>query len=213
MNIESTLRRLLEIGRSERFSEIAGIPGLQDHSSVLQLAGVYHDDIVSFTKVLSSDDRVAFVKAVAMVEHSVGGLGSVTNLERLFPLADDPERTVLDWVLRNTKSYSYYSHDARSVEELELTRKRIAERRAARVQKERTRQAEDKTRIAAEATKTLYNAVRRGDLKAVRALMKQGADATSCGPDGSSLIVVALSKGFDAIAAELRHSNDDNAAP
>ena len=213
MNIESTLRRLLEIGRSERFEETASIPGLQNHSSVLELAGVYRDHIISFAKRLSADDRFALVKSVAMVEHGVGGLGSVTNLQRLLPLIDDPGRTVLDWVLRNTKSYSYCSHNAHSVEELDLTLRHSAERKSTRVKKDQTRQTENKVRIAAEATKKLYNAVRRGDLKAVRALMKQGADVTSCGPDGSSLIALANSKGFDAIAAELRHTNNDTAAP
>jgi hypothetical protein len=148
-----------------------------------------------------------------MVEHRVGGLGSVTNLQHLLQLVDDPERTLLDWILRNTKSYWYYSHNARSIQELDLTSKRIAERKAARVEKEQTRQIEDKSRIAADATRKLYNAVRRGDLKAVRALIERGADVTSCGPDGSPLIAVAMSKGFDAIAEELRHASDENAAP
>jgi hypothetical protein len=213
MNIDSTLDRLLEIGRSERFAEIESIVGLSDHSSVLRLAGTYRDDIVSYARRLSPADRVALVKSVAMVEHRVGGLGSVTNLQHLLQLVDDPERTLLDWILRNTKSYWYYSHNARSIQELDLTSKRIAERKAARVEKEQTRQIEDKSRIAADATRKLYNAVRRGDLKAVRALIERGADVTSCGPDGSPLIAVAMSKGFDAIAEELRHASDENAAP
>lgn len=213
MNVEPTLRRLLEIGRSERYAEIARVAELRDHSAMLQLAGVYRDQVLAFAKGLPLPDQVAFIKSIAILEHGVGGLGSVTNLERLLSLVSDPKRTLLDWVLRNTKSYWYYSHGAQSIEDLDLIRGRIAKQRDERLAKNQGRQVRDKVRIAEAATNKLYNAVRRGDLKAVRALISKGADATSHAPDGSSLIAVAVSMGFDAIASELRHARNDNGAP
>ena len=63
------------------------------------------------------------------------------------------------------------------------------------------------------ATKNLYNAVRRGDLKSVVALLARGANASAPAPDGSRLIDLAISKGFDAIATQLQDAGGDNIAP
>jgi ankyrin repeat protein len=65
------------------------------------------------------------------------------------------------------------------------------------------RQLEDKKRIAEEATHKLYNAVRRGDIKAVRSLVSKGANPLVLSPDGRSMINFASSLGHTAIVAEL----------
>lgn len=209
MSLEPTFHRLLEIGRIGQYAEIAGIANL----SVLCLVDSGRDEMLDFVKNLPLDDQIAFAKSVAMLEHSVGGRGSVTSLQHLLPVVPDPDRKLLDWVLRNTKSYWYYSHGARSVEELDAIRALIAERRAEGIERDQRRQVSDKARIAAAATKNLPNAVRRGDLKAVRALIAKGADPATSAPDGSSLIAVAASLGFDAIASELRLAKRDQGAP
>jgi hypothetical protein len=99
------------------------------------------------------------------------------------------------------------------VEELDAIRALIAEHRAEGIERDQKRQFHDKARIAAAATKDLPNAVRRGDLKAVRALIAKGADPATSAPDGSSLIAVAASLGFDSIASELRLAKRDESAP
>lgn len=213
MSSEAIFRRLLEIGRTGQYAEIAGIAKIEGHSSVLSLVGAEREEMLTFVKNLSLDDQTEFVKSVAMLEHSVGGCGSVTSLQHLLPVVPDPDRKLLDWVLRNTKSYWYYSHGARSVEELDAIRTRIAERREERVETDQRRQVRDTARIAAAATKNLHNAVRRGDLKAVRALIAKGADPATSTPDGSSLISVAASLGFDDIASELRLARTEKSAP
>ena len=57
------------------------------------------------------------------------------------------------------------------------------------------RQAIDSARIAVKASGNLYNAVRRGDVKAVSALISLGGEADGRCPDGKSLIEFAREKG------------------
>jgi hypothetical protein len=204
MNVEKLLRELVAIGRSGEFSKIPLVAELQDHSSVLRLADVHHDHLIAFAMSQPLADQIALVKSIAVVENQVGGFGSVTRLEYLLPLIPDPERKLLDWILRNTTSYSYYSFGARSIAEYDAACRRKAERAAEGIRRDEARQAQDKKRISEAATRNLYNAVRRGDLKAVRALVQQVADVNALAPDGTSLLNLARSKGYDAIATELR---------
>ncbi|MBK7015124.1 MAG: hypothetical protein IPH39_05975 [Sulfuritalea sp.] len=214
MNLERTtavdvgqaLDKLVEIGQSGNFLALADLPKFQDHRSVCSLADEHRNHVVAFARALAADDLIAFVKAVAMLEHSVGGLGSVTNLRRLLPLVPDRERHLLDWILRNTNSYWYYAHSARSVEEFDRENTRRAARTAERAAKDRLRQVQDRKRIAEAATRNLYNAVRRGDIKSVQALISKGADVMVLAPDGSPLVSVAKAKGFESIADELRRA-------
>lgn len=192
--MEAILQALLRIGREEAFGDLAEITSLRTHDSVLRLADEHRSAVVAFARELPPEDRIAFIKAIAMLEDSVGGLGSVSNLELLLPLAPDPERTLFDWVLRNYRSY-YYGHGARSIEEYDRNLERKAEHRAERAALETQRQTSAKRRIAEESTKKLFNAVRRGDVNAVRALLAKGADLRASGPDGATPLELATVKG------------------
>jgi len=209
MNPGEILQRLVEIARSGDYSEIAQMADPANRSSARRVVMECRDDMMSFAKALPLDERVAFIKSIAMLEHYFGGLGSVTNLTWLLPLVSDAERNVLDWVLRNTKSYRYYSHGARSADELDLVRRRIADHSAERIRRDQERQLQDKKQIAEAATRNLHNAVRRGDIKAVRALIHKGANVKAPGSDGSAPVTLALSMGYDEIAAELRNAGAD----
>ena len=87
----------------------------------------------------------------------------------------------------------------------------------ANIQSDQERQARDKARIALEgapeATRKLYNAVRRGDLKAVRALLLRGADASSLTPEGEPLVSFALRQNRHEIVAILQGSGKNEVAP
>ena len=146
-------------------------------------------------------------------EHQVGGRGSVTHLKYLLPLVIDPDRSLLDWILRNTTSYWYYAHGTRSVKEFDAASALISKRTAERVQQDQERQLQDQRRIAGSATANLYNAVRRDDIKAVRALLRKGADAVALTPDGESLLSFSDSRGHVAIATELRSAIAAQNAP
>jgi hypothetical protein len=204
-DLDSLLQDLLSIGHKESFEDLSCYPEFQDHSSVLRLADVYRDRVLAFARALSQSDRVAFIKVIAKVEDRVGSLGSVSNLPRLLSLVDDPERALFDWVLRNSSRY-YYSKGARSVSGYDLACRLDAERRAEGIRRDTERQLQDRKRIAEQATGNLYKAVRRGDLKAVRALIEKGADVTVSAPDGISLIVVATANGSSAIVQELENA-------
>ncbi len=212
MQLDLALEKLLQAGRTEAFADIAadiaGFPELFPNIAVVQILDRDRDQLVSYTTHLSGSDRIAFTRAIAVLEHQVGGRGSVTHLARLLPLVADPDRILLDWILRNTTSYWYYSHAARSVEEYDILKALRASRTAERIQRDEERQARDRARIALEgppkATRKLYNAIRRGDLNAVRALLLKGADAFSLTPDGEPLLSYALRQNRHDIATMLQ---------
>ncbi len=213
MQLDVILNRLLQIGRTEAFVDLACLPELSPNMAVVQLLDRRRDELVPFAERLDNNDRIAFIKSVAILEHQVGGRGSVTHLKRLLPLVSDPERALFDWILRNTTSYWYYAHGACSVEEYDATVAHIVRRTAERLQKENERQLQDRNRIALAATANLYNAVRRGDVKAVRALLHKGANPKSLTSEGTSLVSFAESCGHVAVAVELRSAMGGQSAP
>lgn len=109
-------------------------------------------------------------------------------------------------MLRKTKSYGWYSHGAQSLQEYKDICKQKEKRAADGINRDLKRQEEDKHRISEQATSNLYNAVRRGDINAVRALLTKGADASVPSPDGTSLVAFALSQQREDIADELNRS-------
>ncbi|GAO37340.1 hypothetical protein SCT_2761 [Sulfuricella sp. T08] len=213
MQLDLVLDRLLQVGRTEAFADIAQLPELCPNMAVVQLLDRCRDELVPYVEGLAANDRIALIKSVAVLEHQVGGRGSVTHLKRLLALVSDSERSLLDWILRNTTSYWYYAHGARSVEEYDLSKTQIDRRTAERVQRDYERQLQDRERVATAATAKLYNAVRRGDIKAVQALLSKGADAGSLTPEGASLLSFAESRGHAAVATELRNALGGRNAP
>jgi hypothetical protein len=213
MEIELLLQSLLSAARSEQFESVRSLPGAGIHSQVRRLADHYRDTLIDFFSKLDTADRGCFVKSVAVYEDSAGGLGSVTTLHRLLSLLSDPDHAVLNWILANTKSYLYYSEGARSFAELQEAHRIQANRRAESQRKEEERAAAAQTNRAARATLNLFNAVRRGDTKAVAALLNQGADPNSTTPEGVPLQQYAVSVGHTEIARLLNGESIDRNAP
>jgi hypothetical protein len=213
MDNRSLFQSLLSAGRSEQFSSIRSLPGAGVHSQVLRIAGQYLDELKAFFSTLQTADRRCFIKAIAVYKHSVGGLGSVTTLQHLLPLLPDPDHVVLDWILSNTRSYWWYSDGATSFSELQALHRARAIRRAESLRSEEERAAAAQVRRAARATANLYNAVRRGDTKAVAALLNQGASPESTTPEGVALHEYAVSVGQPEIAALLKERSADQNAP
>jgi hypothetical protein len=206
MQSSDFFEQLLEIGRYDRYEEIARVPGAGVHGDVVCNAG--SGRLVTFYKDLPTNDRHALIKAVAMYEDTVGGVGSVTALQRLFLLVNDPRGDLLDWVLQNSRAFRYYYHDARSLEEYKDICERIAARKAETLHREKGRELEAHERQATVATANLYNAVRRGDIKAVRALLAQGANpSATVAPDGRTLLALARGNNREDIAEALQKPN------
>ncbi len=161
---------------------------------------------------LSALERAAFVKALAVYENTVGGLGSVTALERVLPLIQDEDHAILDWILSTTRSYWYYSNGARSYAELQEIKAAHAERRAQNEKREAEIERFAKERKAKQASANLFNAIRRGDTKAVEALLRQGAVPQGVAPDGIPLVRYAEENNRTAIAQLLRQAQGDTSA-
>lgn len=195
---------LLRLGRIADFAGIDSLPGAGDHAAVVHFADVGRLSALEYFSMLPTSDRAPFVKAVATYENTVGGIGSVTLLVDLVDVADDPQHDLYDWILRNTRSYGYYSFSARSYEEYLSERQDAAECTAANIRRDQERQARDRIRVAQQSTAKLYNAVRRGDIKAVQALLRRGADPATHTPDGEPLHAFALRSNRLDIAALLQ---------
>ena len=205
MSPAAIVQALVTYGRDEDYSAVAAIPGAGVHAQVLRFSDSLRRGGLEQIEVLSASDRVAFVKALAAFEDTVGGLGSDTALERVLPLIADEDHTVLNWILSTTRSYWYYSNGATSYAELQASRIAHARRREENEAREVQREREAKARKAEQASANLFNAVRRGDVNAVQALLQKGASPNGCTADGIPLVKYAEESGRKSVAELLRH--------
>lgn len=199
---EDFFAALLAASRHVDAAGLHSLPGYGDRRRASSLLAALRRHLQPLSS-LSTEEQDAFVRALARYEDAVGGLGSVTTLSVAFSLIADPEKRTLDWVLRNTQSYAYFSMGAKSAIEFPtLTREsaiRKAERRDANAAKERARAAAAKDARAKRATRHLFAAVRRRDANAVRSLLAQGADPDALSPDGVRIKDYAQSLGDDVL--------------
>ena len=118
-------------------------------------------------------------------------------------------RALADWVIANRRNeYEPFGSAiplaVRSRDESEEWKRAQTERRAANRADETRRQEQDAARRAERATRLLLNAVRRGDTKAVIALLDRGADPRRAAPAGETLLNVAEENGRSDLAGFLR---------
>lgn len=212
MSPAAIIESLVTAGRAEDYAAVAAIPGAGVHAEVLRFSDSLRRGGLAPIEELSGLDRTAFVKALAVYENTVGGLGSVTALERVLPLIHDEDHAILDWILSSTRSYWYYSNGARSYAELQEIKAAHAERRAQNEKREAERERLAKERKAEQASANLFNAIRRGDTKAVEALLSQGATPQGVTPDGIPLVRYSEQNNRTAIAQLLRQAQGDAGA-
>lgn len=190
---------LLECGIRGDYVSIQTLPGAGDRRKVSQLTAGDLNVAAEFFNALRVPEQIAFLKAVAAYEDTAGGMGSVTLLETLASLKSlrhgDPLRDAYAWILANTNSYWYYGGGMKSLDGFQDWQHTKYEIAAENIRNDAARQAIDSARIAVKASGNLYNAVRRGDVKAVAALIALGGDADGRCPDGKSLIEFAREKG------------------
>jgi hypothetical protein len=200
------IEQLVAIGLSGDLSAAEALPGAGNHAQVLRFSSSLRGNGLAVLEAMPQENLRAFVKALAVYEGTVNGLGSVTALHQILPLVQDEDHSLLDWILTSTESYWYYSHGARSFADLERLKAARAPRRAENERAERDREQVAKSRRAERATERLFNAVRRGDEKAVQALLHQGAAATAATPNGIPLVQYAEDLGRKKIADALRQA-------
>lgn len=200
--------QLLAAGLAEDFASVASLPGAGNHARVLRFASSLRGEARSAIDAMTKAERAAFVQALAVYEETVSGLGSVTALCQLLPLSSGQDEATIDWILAHTRSYDYYANGARSLADvLEAKAARVEGRAAAaRLETERERAAKEKR--AARATTLLYNAVRRGDLRAVQGLIAQGASADARTPAGEEVAGYAERNGRTEIATVFREARN-----
>jgi hypothetical protein len=207
MDIDALVDSLLEVGRAGDFQAATSLPGAGVPSQVLLASSCFSREVVDKIAALPIDDRVALAKALAVYENSVGGLGSVTTLQYVMCLFGDAVEQGYEtfrWISENTRSLWYYAH--RAVDFIEPARRAAA--RAENNRRNYELAAPARARRANRATANLYNAVRRGDIKAVQALLGSGANPTAMTPMGESLISYARASGQEDIAAHLEAARD-----
>jgi hypothetical protein len=184
---------------------IAELTGAGNHKSLCDFASRLHGSQLEDVATLPVHDRAAFAKALAVYEDSVGGLGSTTALQHVLRLFEDDHHEgfrVVDWIYSHTKRCDYYNlYDF--IDEA-AARRRHAEAQAENERKNYELAAPARARRAESATSNLFNAVRRGDVKAVRALLQKGASPSATTPDGKSLAEYAEANGRADIAELLR---------
>lgn len=212
MTAADLVHSLLAAGQAGDYAAVLALPGADVHAKVLRFSDSLRGALLDEVAQLSAAERVAFAKALAIYENTVDGLGSVTAIERVLSLVDDEEHAVLDWVLTNTRSYWYYSHGAKSFTELQTIQRAHAARRAENEQREHERETIAKSQRAERATANLLNAIRRGDAKAVAALLLQGASRAGTTPAGLSFAEYAENCGHSDIAALLRRQPGTDSA-
>lgn len=200
MTADELIDALIAASPEDRYAAVRAIPGAGNHDRVVRYTMELRGRVLDRIAGLPPDQQASFVKALAVYEETVGGLGSVTALQHVLRVINDPDHAVFDWVLTNTSSYRYYSGGATSFAELHAERAWQSRRWQERQDDERKLEAEAKARKAGRATQNLYNAVRRGDIKAVRALLGQGASPTVTTPDGVGLAEYARASGRSDIA-------------
>jgi hypothetical protein len=213
MDVASLFDSLLAIGRSGRFEGIHSLPGVGVHDTISRFADTHRKALIGYFIALDESDKGFFVKAVAAYENTVGGLGSVTTLHSLLPLMEDPNHSIIDWILSNTRSYWWYAHGATSFAELQLILQYNEDRRVESFRREDERAAAARLARAERATGNLYRAAFRGDVKAVVGLLANGADPSIKSPDGASLYEFAIKMQRADIAAILAASIQHKNAP
>lgn len=152
MESEELLAKIVRLAHLNDFESVATLAKQVGFEAVSKLAGESSRKVCAIARGLDGEDRDTLVKAIAVLEHNVGGLGSVTMLKGLLSTTPDQNGELLDWILRNTSSYWYYAQGARSLAEFESRRRWKAYNTALRIKKDQERQAADKRRIADKAT-------------------------------------------------------------
>lgn len=199
------LNLLISAGHKEDAAELRKLRGWAKPPVVRKFSASVRKSLTQIAP-LSRDDRVALIKGLAMYEDSIGGIGSVTHLQRLIADLEEPVSDAFDWIVTNTSSYDYFSKGTKSWDHYMRALEGKKKRQEEHLEEERLREEAAKARNAVKATGNLLNAVRRGDIKAVTALIEKGASTDQKLESGESIHEYAIKHGYSEIASLLEPS-------
>jgi hypothetical protein len=152
---------------------------------------------------LSESDLLALIKAIVVAEKILSnwGAGSVSPAIWLFRIFEEKyphgAGQLADWMLAHSNNgwlpYGSSNFGPKSLAEYKQHKREHDENKRSVAESEKARELAAKQRKAEAATVKLFGAVKRNDIKAVVALIEQGADPILQGPDGSSAAELAKS--------------------
>ena len=201
--------QLLETARAAGVDAVRRLPDAGDHQRLMRILGPPSDLTVRWFLTLDVPDRSLLTKAMAQLWDTAARGESITPVVHWLPYLEGARDETLDWILRNTHAYDYYGDGCRSLAELREWGRLCAEWSEERREQGRLREAADRRRKASKATANLPKAVNRGDVQAVRALMRHGADPNAVALHGKSLLVVARENGREDICEALNRCEDE----
>ncbi len=171
---------------------LAALPSLASHQAVCRLVDVHHQTLSATTDSLPPDERVALVRAIAMLEQAVGGMGSVSAVLYLLPILGPERREALALALQDTppaeRRCNAWGKGAVDLEDYDRRQMAKASRISAHIDKVEREQAAKGIR----RTESLRRAIRNKDVVAVRGLLQLGADPFA--PDSSGQDCFELAK-------------------
>jgi len=211
---EMLLRRLIEAGKANDFSQISSVLTLQEQHDFGYIMRLRPESWFSVAEKLSKEDMVALIKCLTITEsiYDDWKAGSVSPVIWLFKnlSSREPElsNNVADWVLANTDNdylpFGTMNLGAKSLIQFSQFKKLSSERKSARREAESNRQDLAKERKAQESTHALIGAVKRNDFQAVKALLAKGADITAKDSEGLSVLEHAKMKGNEKVLELLK---------
>lgn len=157
------------------------------------------------------DAVVGLIKALTMAEQRLKGwsCGSVSPVRTLYdalPLPSSEKTQIADWVLLHTENpwIPFTNFGARSLADYHVRAATVAAHAEEVRRNERQRQQDAQARRTAKAGRDLPAAVRRGDAKAVIALLAKGADPLAKGSADLTAVQMAEQLGRADILEMLR---------
>ena len=190
-----------------RLSSVAGKPRRGGYPSIIPYN---HSDAAWIIDHFSESDVRHLLRALVLYSSRSWNSVSPVNPIYLLYVARYPayEAELTAWIVEHRVNiydpFGTVMH-SESTSYSEFRAARSAQKvRATNSEAESQRRHEDKlARLAAKATKDLPNAVRRGDLKAVEALLAKGADPVKASVVSGSLRLVAEENGHESIVVLL----------
>ncbi|MBE3115776.1 hypothetical protein IMZ68_01090 [Candidatus Bathyarchaeota archaeon] len=202
---DAILHKLIELGKSGDLSRMSSSFAVQEQHRFSQIMRLGPEPWLCIAESLSTEDLVALIKCLTIAERVFEGWGAgsvspvIWLFRRLASLDPNIAETNADWVLANTENYylpfGTMNLGAKSLTEYHRFKQLDMERVKKSYEAENQRQEAARQRKAQEATHALIGAVRRGDVKAVNALLAKGADANVKDSEGVSVREHARLKG------------------
>ncbi len=218
-------RRFVQIGHSHDFDQLKLVMSSKEfHSSYCRGS---LNDIFAFANSLCQPDLFALIKTLTVYERqNIGGYNSTSPIIRLYEMCHDPERKLADWVLQNTNNEYLpfgggrlkWNRGAKSIQEYDKVINQLTLERNRGLEIQRLReeldQAASLSKKMRKASHDIFNAARRGDERAVDALIAKGAIINNePDQDGKSLLTIALESGnknvLRSISAALEINQQD----